>query len=988
MARLPTDQINRIKRDVSLLKLVESQGYEITKQGKDHVVHCPFHEDDTPSCVISPKTNLFHCFGCGEGGSVIDWVMKLQGLSFRRACELLLNDIGAVVDAPAKPVKRSQSKTLSSSLAADLLAAPEKSLNRVTDFYHQTLLASPEALGYLEKRGLNDPKLIKQFKLGFANRTLGYHLPGARRRQGEQIRKQLREQGILRESGHEHFNGSLVIPLFSEQGEVVEVYGRKVTRDTKLSKGTPLHLYLPGPHAGVWNAQGLVDRSTVILCEALLDAMTFWVHGFTHVTASYGTQGFTDEHLSVFKQCGVQQVLVAYDRDAAGETAAQALAEQLQGEGIACYRVVLPKDQDVNGYALQLAQTNHSREQITEALGRLLRAAASLGNASALPATTETATPLAASSATLPAAPAPMIDAQITDQDMSWVIGEREYRLRGLLDKPALTTLTVNLQVRSPVGLHMDTLDIYSSKQRQRFVSVAAVELALDEAVIKKDVGQALLKLELLQEEKRNANERPPEKSLSTRDEQAALALLQDPGLIDRIIDDLASGGVVGEATNTLVGYLAATSRKLAKPLAIVIQSTSAAGKSALMDAVLNLMPIDDRVQYSAMTGQSLFYMGQTNLKHKILAIAEEEGASNASYALKLLQSEGKITIASTGKDENTGDLVTKEYTVEGPVMLFLTTTAIDIDEELLNRCLVLTVNESREQTRAIHRAQRQKRTLAGLSTKLEKDRLTQLHRHAQQLLKPLAVINPYADQLTFLDTQTRTRRDHEKYLTLIDSIALLHQYQREIKTLRQGEQTVAYMEVQRKDIEIANRLAHDVLGRTLDELPAQTRKLLKQIQEMVAQACDQQGLAQSDYRFTRRDIRAFTGWSDNQLKVHCARLADLEYLLVHSGHRGKVLQYELLYAGECTDQSRWLGLLDPQNLRYDANKLGSTTAKLDLSPTKLGSSCPQVGPKLDSAKPLDPLVNLGLSDSGSAVPGNTVPVKNNSASHPSGVSV
>ncbi|WP_284285295.1 hypothetical protein, partial [Marinibactrum halimedae] len=289
--------------------------------------------------------------------------------------------------------------------------------------------------------------------------------------------------------------------------------------------------------------------------------------------------------------------------------------------------------------------------------------------------------------------------------------------------------------------------------------------------------------------------------------------------LLERILTDFDRCGVVGENTNKLVGYLAASSRKLERPLAVVIQSTSAAGKSSLMDAILNLMPTTERLQYSAMTGQSLFYMGETNLKHKILAIAEEEGASHASYALKLLQSEGEITIASTGKDDDSGDLVTKEYRVEGPVMLFLTTTAIDIDEELMNRCLVLTVNESRQQTQAIHAAQRQRRTLNGLQAKLEKSQLTELHRNAQHLLKPLAVINPYADQLTFLDDKTRTRRDHEKYLTLIDSVALLHQYQRDIKSLNHNGNTLKYIEVQLSDIHTANRLAHDVLGRTLDEL-------------------------------------------------------------------------------------------------------------------------------------------------------------------------
>ena len=99
---------------------------------------------------------------------------------------------------------------------------------------------------------------------------------------------------------------------------------------------------------------------------------------------------------------------------------------------------------------------------------------------------------------------------------------------------------------------------------------------------------------------------------------------------------------MVGEDTNKLIGYLAATSRKLDAPLAVMVQSSSAAGKSSLMEAVLAFMPAEDKVQYSAMTGQSLFYMGAVDLKHKILALAEEAGAARASYALKLLQSEGR----------------------------------------------------------------------------------------------------------------------------------------------------------------------------------------------------------------------------------------------------------------------------------------------------------------------------------------------------------
>lgn len=142
--------------------------------------------------------------------------------------------------------------------------------------------------------------------------------------------------------------------------------------------------------------------------------------------------------------------------------------------------------------------------------------------------------------------------------------------------------------------------------------------------------------------------------------------------------------------------------------------------------------------------------MGETSLKNKILAIVEEEGRERASYAIKLLQSEGELTMLSTGKDPASGKLVTHEYHVEGPVMIFVTTTSIEIDEELLNRCIMLNVNESREQTRAIHILQRQMETLEGLLQLRERDYLYKLHRNAQRLLKPILVANPYARHLTF----------------------------------------------------------------------------------------------------------------------------------------------------------------------------------------------------------------------------------------------
>jgi DNA primase len=349
-------------------------------------------------------------------------------------------------------------------------------------------------------------------------------------------------------------------------------------------------------------------------------------------------------------------------------------------------------------------------------------------------------------------------------------------------------------------------------------------------------------------------------------------------------------------------------------------------------------MPEEERIKYSAMTGQSLYYLGETNLKHKILAIVEEEGAEKASYALKLLQSEGELTIASTGKDEQ-GRMKTEEYHVEGPVMIFLTTTAIDIDEELLNRCLVLTVDESREQTQAIHRLQREAETFEGLKRKLEREKILTIHRNAQRLLRPLHVVNPFAPRLTFLSDRTRTRRDHVKYLTLIRTIALLHQYQRPVKEAN----GTRYIEVTLGDIEAANRLAHEVLGRSLDELPPQTRRLLTLLVEKVGERCREKGLERDQCLFTRRQVREWSGWTEFQVRTHLTKLETLEYLLPHHGGRGQSFVYELLFDGNAgSARPQLCGLLDAENLTSDETTTPTSSIENTASSAEDPSSSPQ----------------------------------------------
>lgn len=187
-----------------------------------------------------------------------------------------------------------------------------------------------------------------------------------------------------------------------------------------------------------------------------------------------------------------------------------------------------------------------------------------------------------------------------------------------------------------------------------------------------------------------------------------------------------------------------------------------------------------------------------------------------------------------------------------------------------------------------------------------------------------MAVVNPYARELTFMDTRLRMRRDHAKYLAIIRAVAFLHQYQRKIKEIEHEGRKIEYVEVKPQDIEIANQLANYMMGTSLDELAPQTRRLLGILMKMVEERCEKEHLERPKCLFTRREVREYTGWGNTQLKVHLDRLADMEYLVGHYGRQGKQFLYELMYKGEGSDGQRFtMGLLQPKNLQEQPNFAG-----------------------------------------------------------------
>ena len=511
---------------------------------------------------------------------------------------------------------------------------------------------------------------------------------------------------------------------------------------------------------------------------------------------------------------------------------------------------------------------------------------------------------------------------EVHGDDLHFAFDTRNYRVRGLQKNYTAHQLRVSLLAQRDGLFHLDTLDLCQARSRQSFIKAAAAELYVDEPVIKKDIGQMLLAVERLQDERLQAElaeETKVELTAQQRDE--ALRLLESPDLTSRILSDLEACGVAGESEGKLICLLACISRLQDRPLAVLIQSGSAAGKTTLMDSVLRFMPPEAQLRYSALTSQSLYYMGRLSLRHKILAVAEAAGVEHAAYALKLLQSDGRLQIATAGKDSATGRQQTEVYAVEGPVAMLLTTTSATPDDELQSRCLTVQVNESAGQTGSIHGLQRSTFTATSRSAQQSGAAIRTLHQNAQRLLEPLPVVIPWVERLTFRTDQTRFRRDHAMYLSLIAASTLLHQRQRPQKSQAvEGGEDFIYVESSLDDLRLANRLISHVLGRTLDGLLPQTREVLERIHGYVSDQAAEQDRPRTMIRFTQRELRDALELGDFQLRSHLKRLVELEYVVAHRLGHGNQRHYELLYNGEHQREggatARFLlGLTDPSEL-------------------------------------------------------------------------
>jgi DNA primase len=721
------------------------------------------------------------------------------------------------------------------------------------DRCHEQLLENEKALRFLARAGITERFVLESFQIGYADGSLPGQIEG-----NAELTARCATLSLLGKQG-ETLRNRIVIPLLDEHRSPVGIVG------ISMSARSNNRVVIAGDCA-VFNAPFLRNTEEIILTGDPLHSLLLIQLGFDNVT--FAPEG--DEALLAFvHKHGIKTAAFTFDGK-------ERLFYELSSAGATARRAVLDFDPLVAS-----PDVNSVRAVLTGELP-----------------------PTEASDDTI----------QAIESGFIFRFPLLHYRVIGSFHDQA-TSMKVNIKAFTSERVFVDSVDLYKHRERERLVYNLMDRFDVrDQVQLEDDLTKIVEVIEKHKEAKATEKKRskPP---LTDYQQDVGMKLLTNPAMLGEIERDYAELGYVQERKNKLLLYLVMTSRLTSNPLHAIAISRSGAGKSHLAEITAELCPPEDLQSVSDLSAQALYYFGKDDLRHAFVVIGEKSGSDGADYPLRELISRKSITKAIPMKDPSTGQIRTESITVDGPIALVETTSSANVNPENLNRCFVLSIDESEEQTKAIHDWQRKGYTLEGLSAKRTRQKIIEKHVYAQRLLRKVTVVTPYAELLTFPSGTLRSRRDNEKLLRLISGICFLHQHQREVKTLRlSNTEEIEYIEATVEDYRIAYELLADgVLENTLDDLPRPARQLFDVIHAYLEKQSKTEDVPKDRMIFERKDIREFCSWSFAQVRNNMRILADYEYVRVVNGVNGTAKQYRL--AGSYSDPDFMGQILTPEQL-------------------------------------------------------------------------
>ena len=531
---------------IDIVSLIQSRGVTLTKNNQHYLGKCPFHANSTTdSLVVDSKDNSFLCEKCDLVGDPALFISKFDGVSLRHAEDLITNGGALVYEHKEQVVKKTTVTSLPCPLSAD--AEGEQLLSDVIDYYHGHLLNHQPAIEYFKKRGLWNEEVIKKYKIGFADRSLGLRLPNSQRVAGKKIRSNLVNIGIYRSTGHAHFNGCLVVPVSNNQGEVTNLYGRRIdARSPKIQRHLTLH-----NEPQIFNLEALEHRE-VILTDTVLNTLTFLSSGLPNALCVIGDEVLSVDLLELLKVHKIDSVHLALPSTEEGEKQTLQIAEKLKIIGVSVSQIKFPWGMDSNDVLVKKGGNG-----LTELHRNALWLGGRTHDIRVIEVTEPPSTTHKESIATQET-PQKHTNIKKVGDYYHLDLGDCSYRVGGLDNNNNMAVMKVTLRVSCEGLIHIDNVDLYKDSDRRKFIDRANEECLLDKALLKRDLGKILIMLEQEMEQRIYHTEVEPKQSITISDEDRAeaLELLKSTDLLQKIESVFDDVGLQGERSNKMTAFL------------------------------------------------------------------------------------------------------------------------------------------------------------------------------------------------------------------------------------------------------------------------------------------------------------------------------------------------------------------------------------------------------------------------------------------------
>ncbi len=842
--------IAQIKERLSIGEVLQHYGLTPDRNKR---LHCPFHDDKTPSMQVYPNSNTVYCFSsnCKLGGKAIDQI-----------------DFIMLSEAKSRGIAGHNSKELK----------------------HQAILQAKKLAGHQSNPSMKSttPSASPNLNHLFTQLKKRFH-------RGSRAKQYANRRSILDTSipigwntyktDYPHLRNCIIFPLKNKAGQIVSLYGRSIT-----GSGDNAHYYLKN-RKGLYPGYPAIHTQTLIITEAIIDAATLQTHTDYEVLSLYGTNGWNKEHTTAIKALkDLQEVIFFLDGDEAGQQAIQTYAPLVKAmcPGIRTSQVQTPDGEDVNS----LAQNHPGQE--SQILTHLIDQRTFLFSS-------ESSSDVQGdSSGEKKKDPTTHNPLDLSNPDYpTWNHGSLHITVLGGVMMHPVDKMIVTLELRrkdSPHPRHKlrQRIDLFDDDKTQRLAQKIAERMELSGS----EVMDALTLLtDLLDAHRRAYNQQRQQIkkepiTLTPPERNTAREFLSQPALIKRTNECIGQTGVVGEMINRMILWLVFTSRLREKPLHVICLGASGTGKTYLQESIARLMPEDHKYQITAMSDNSVYYFEEDELVQKLVLIEDLDGANEEKVllALRELMTKEWVIKAIVIKD-NKGKMKTIRLKVRGPICLAGTTTRERLYEDNANRSLLLYLDQSKEQKQKIMDYQR--KVSANKIDRHGQQDMIRFLQNIQLTLQPIHVVNPFAEILHIPAEVFKPLRTNQHYLLFIETVTFYHQYQREKKYDPRGN---PYIETTLEDIQIANQLIKDVLLAKSDELTKVTRRFYQTLQIYLQQ--------QNKPSFYASEVRKAYRMSPATVSRHLYTLMRYGYVKTVGGSRARGYEYEIIAEAKDLRQS------------------------------------------------------------------------------------